>query len=146
MDLNLVQILSQIGSNSIQNRSQKRSKMGYPIGSGGPKWGTPSARGAQNGVPHRPVAPITAYPVGRWHQSGPGPRQDRVQAPSFSKRWPTLPQHSPNMAPTWRPQWSHNASKIDAKIDHFIDASWGRFLDGCWWICWSQNGAELAPK
>ena len=38
------------------------------------------------------------------------------------------------MAPTWRRRGSHHgarmAKKIDLKLDHFSDASWGRCLAG----------------
>ena len=39
-----------------------------------------------------------------------------------------------NMAPTWLPKWSHDGQKFDPKLDHFFDASWGRFLDEFWTI------------
>ena len=34
-----------------------------------------------------------------------------------------------NMAPTWLPKWSQDGQKFDPKLDHFFDASWGRFLN-----------------
>ena len=54
-----------------------------------------------------------------------------------------------NIAPTWVPSCSQDASKIDAKMHHFFDASWNRFLGGFWWILgtkiqpsWYQNGIK----
>ena len=58
---------------------------------------------------------------------------------------PTCP---PN-GPTWLPKWSKNPTKIEAKIDQFFDASWGRFLERFGWILggkmeasWYQNGIK----
>ena len=54
------------------------------------------------------------------------------------------------MAPSWLPKSIKNRFKIDAKIDRFFDASWGRFLRGFWWILgskmepsWHQNRSKI---
>ena len=44
------------------------------------------------------------------------------------------PNLGPNMEPTW--------PKIDPEINHFLDASWNRFLVGFWWIL----GAKMEPS
>ena len=71
--------------------------------------GTQSARGAKNGVPHRPVA-----------------RKNRTKNQSIKER-AGLPQSRPilvenvaNIAPTWHPRWNQDGQKIDPKIDHFV--------------------------
>ena len=100
--------------------------------------GTPSARGAKNGVPHRPAA-----------------RKNRKQTQSNKER-AGLPQSRPilvenvaNMAPTWFSKWSQDGQKIDAKFDHFFDTSWDQLLDDFRWIfdtkmepSWYQNGIK----
>ena len=35
-----------------------------------------------------------------------------------------------NIALTWAPKWSQDCQKIDAKMHHFFDVSWNRFLGG----------------
>ena len=35
---------------------------------------------------------------------------------------------------SWVPKWSQLGQKLDPTIDHFLDASWNRFLRGFWWI------------
>ena len=49
---------------------------------------------------------------------------------------------SGSWVPTWVPTWSQLGPKIVPKIDHFLDASWNRFLVGFWWI-W---GAKMEPS
>ena len=54
-----------------------------------------------------------------------------------------------NMAPTWLPKRSQNPSKIEAKTDQSLNASWDRIFEGCWWILeakWSQVGTQMASK
>ena len=54
-----------------------------------------------------------------------------------------------NMAPTWLPKRSPNASKIEAKINQFLNASWNRFLKDfgrLWKAKWRQVGIEMASK
>ena len=38
---------------------------------------------------------------------------------------------SGSWVPTWVPKWSQLDQKIDPKINHFLDASWNLFVDGC---------------
>ena len=52
-----------------------------------------------------------------------------------------------NMGPTWFPKRSPNRSKIEAKVNQFLNASWDRIFEGFWWIfgwkmepSWHQNG------
>ena len=56
---------------------------------------------------------------------------------------------SGSWVPTWVPKRSQLGQKIDPKIDHFLDASWNRFLGGFCWILgakmepsWYQNGIK----
>ena len=49
---------------------------------------------------------------------------------------------SGSWVPTWVPKWSQLEQKIDPKINHFLDASWNRFLVGFWWIL----GAKMEPS
>ena len=54
-----------------------------------------------------------------------------------------------NIAPTWLPKRSQNPSKIEAKTDQSLNASWDRIFEGCWWILeakWSQVGTQMASK
>ena len=54
-----------------------------------------------------------------------------------------------NMAPTWFPKQSPNRSKIEAKINHFLNASWDLMLIGFCLILegkWSQVGTQMASK
>ena len=54
-----------------------------------------------------------------------------------------------NMAPTWLPKRSPNRSKIEAKINQFLNASWDLILIGFWWILegkWNQVGTQMASK
>ena len=41
------------------------------------------------------------------------------------------------------PETSRNRSKIEAKINQFLNASWDRIFEGCWWILeapsWQQK-------
>ena len=39
-----------------------------------------------------------------------------------------------NMALTWLPKRSPNRSKIEAKVNQFLNASWDRIFEGFWWI------------
>ena len=80
------------------------------------KWGTPSARGAKNGVPHRPAAPKN---------------RKNLKKRERNKKEGGIPQHRfiltekvANMVPTWIPKWSQDGQKIDIKMDDFLDASW----------------------
>ena len=109
--------------------------MGYPIGPGGQKWGTPSARwadGASLGLLEFPGRLPGAS------RAPPGAVLGRLGAKKV-----------PNMAPSWPPKWTQNGLKIEAKIDQNLDASWDRFWGGFWGIwgakmepCWPPNGAQ----
>ena len=82
-------------------------------------------------------------------------KQDRP-----SKKGGGVPQDHPiseeseaNMDPTWAPRWSPNRTKIDAKINENIDASWNRCLNGFLWILgrkmeasWHPNGIKNVHK
>ena len=61
------------------------------------------------------------------------------------QRRPILEENGANMVPTWAPRWSPNRTKIDAKINEKIDASWNRFLNGCWWILGGKMEASWHP-
>ena len=39
-----------------------------------------------------------------------------------------------NMTPTWLPRRNPNLSKIEAKINQFLNASWDRIFKGFYWI------------
>ena len=108
--------------------------MGYPYGFGSQKWGTPSALGSQNwGIPSA---------LGSQNWGTPSvPIKKRV-APHRPP--PPGAEKVANMAPTWVPKWSQDGPKIDAKMHHFFDASWNRFLDGFWWIL--NANSELDRK
>ena len=87
--------------------------MGYPIGPGGEKIERKHQRNKEEGsTPQRPT--------------GPPPGAEKVA----------------NKAPTWAPKWSQDGQKIDAKMHHFFDASWNRFLGGFWWIL----GTKIEPS
>ena len=45
---------------------------------------------------------------------------------------PIWEEYVANMAPTWVPKWSQDGPKIVAKMYHFFDGSWHRFLGGFW--------------
>ena len=47
-----------------------------------------------------------------------------------------------NMAPTWFPKQSPNRSKIEAKINHFLNASWDLIFIG---FCWTLKG-KMEPS
>ena len=59
---------------------------------------------------------------------------------------PNLIENAANMAPTWLPKWIQDGQKTDPKIDHVLDASWDRFLDGFWWILDAKNEAKVTSK
>ena len=84
-------------------------------------------KGFQNGVKMAP----------RWGQDGEKIRekhQRNKEEGSTSQLPPPGAEKIANKAPTWVPKWSQDGPKIDAKMHHFFDASWNRFLDGFWWI------------
>ena len=95
---------------------------------GGPKWGTPSDRGAKKSKENtnatkKRVALHSPPPLVR--KSG---------------------QYGPNLGPKLEPKWT----KIDAKIDQKFDVSWDRFLVGFWRILegkiepsWHQNRSKI---
>ena len=98
--------------------------MGYPIGLGGQKWGTPSAPGTKN-------SKKIDLKKQRNKKEGGTPQSRSI-----------LIEKVANMAPTWVPKWSQDGQKIDAKKHHFFDASWNRSLGGFWWIL----GAKIEPS
>ena len=54
-----------------------------------------------------------------------------------------------NMAPTWHPKRSPNRSKIEAKINQFLNASWDLTFIGFWLILegkWRQVSIQMASK
>jgi hypothetical protein len=54
-----------------------------------------------------------------------------------------------NMAPTWLPKQSPNRSKIEAKINQFLNASWDLIFIGFCWILegkLNQVGTQMASK
>ena len=50
-----------------------------------------------------------------------------------------------NMAPTCPPKRSPNRSKIEAKINQFLNASWDRIFGGFWWILEIKKEASWHP-
>ena len=50
-----------------------------------------------------------------------------------------------NMAPTWLPKRSPNSSKIEAKINQFLNASWNQISEGFWWILECEMEASWLP-
>ena len=54
-----------------------------------------------------------------------------------------------NMVPTWFPKRSPNRSKIEAKINQLLSASWDLIFIGLLWILegkWIQVGIQMASK
>ena len=51
-----------------------------------------------------------------------------------------------NMAPSWPPKRSPNGSNIEAKINHFLNASWDQIFEGCWWILEAKMGPSWHPN
>ena len=54
-----------------------------------------------------------------------------------------------NMAPTWLPTRSPNRSKIEARINQFLNASWDLIFTGFWLILegkWKQVSIQMASK
>ena len=88
---------------------------------GGPKWGTPSVRGAKKSKENTNAT------------------KKRVALHNLP---PLGAEKVANKAPTWAPKWSQDGPKIDAKMHHFFDASWNRFLGGFWWIL----GIKIEPS
>ena len=59
--------------------------------------------------------------------------------------WPLGRHLVANMAPSWPPKRSPNRSKIEAKIDQFLNASWDPIFARFWWILrskWRQLGLQ----
>ena len=51
-----------------------------------------------------------------------------------------------NMAPTWLPKRSPNRSKIEAKINKFLNASWDQIFEGFWCILEGKIEPSWHPK
>ena len=93
-----------------------------------------------------------ATPLPPWGQDGEKineKQQRNKEEGSISHCPPPLCEKVAYMAPTWVPSCSQDGSKINAKMHHFFDASWNRFLGGFWWILgtkiepsWHQNGIK----
>ena len=116
-----------MASNWHQIGSKNPLKMGYPIGLGGQKWGTPSAPGSTIS-------------------------KKKVQKSNATKKRAaphSLPLVGPKKQPTWLQVGLQNRSKIDKKsmqksivflMPLGIDL-WTNFVEFS-----SQNGAKLVPK
>ena len=96
------------------------------------------------------------YPIGRWVQKSTKFRSwvllwllgclGGVLGASWGRFGTVL---SGSWVPTWVPKWSQLEQKIDPKINHFLDASWNRFLNGFWWNFVpkrSQVGTKMGSK
>ena len=118
---------------------QKPSKINQKSSKNGPKSVLEGSRGALGG-PWRPRS-----------------KKDDLHANFGCLLEPSWGRLGGLLGPSWRldrrlgPSWGVlNRRKIDAKIDRKNDASWNRFLDGCWWIfrrkmeaCWHQNRSKI---
>ena len=74
------------------------------------------------------------YPIGPGGEKIERIHQRNKEEGSVSQGPPPGAEKVANMAPTWAPKWSQDGQKIDAKMHHFFDASWNRFLGGFGWI------------
>ena len=86
------------------------------------------------GYPIVPWKPKLGYPIGPWKPKLGYPIGPNKEEGSILQLPPPGAEKVANMAPTWVPKWSQDGQKIDAKMHHFFDASWNRFLGGFWWI------------
>ena len=70
--------------------------------------------------------------------------------PSWEHLGPSWAEKVANMAASWLPKRSQDGPKIHQNFDHFLDASWDRFLNEFWSIfgskmeaSWHQNRSKI---
>ena len=138
----------------LQHRGPTPPKLGPEARSLAPKWKPKGPNVAPIWFPK----PFKIYPKPPKIRHGPmgypplaSPRTAKKTPTQQKGGWiylgpPIFSEKVASMAPSWVPKWSQDGRKIDAKINHFFDASWDRFLDGFWWILgakmeasWHQN-------